>query len=88
MASPENAYPFEQLCDYLTANWTDSEYVKLVGDRYYFNAKAGGKVYEMQMDVLAKPVHQETTVDEGLAELVKKTVELTTKFDITPIREE
>ncbi len=86
--TPELAYPFEMLCDYLIANWTDQEFVDMVGDRYYFNSKAGGKVYEMQMDVLAKPVHQETTVDEGLAELVKKTVELTTKFDITPIREE
>ena len=56
--TPEMAYPFKALVDYLNANWTDPEYVKLVGDRFYFNSKAGGKVYEMQMDVLAKPIHR------------------------------
>ena len=82
------AYPFKGLVDYLNASWKDPEFVKLVGDRYYFNSKAGGKVYEMQMDVLAKPMHQEASVEDGIKELVRKTIELTQKFDTTPIREE
>ena len=85
--SAENRYPFGILCDYLVDIWPKQ--AKHVPDYWYFNTKAGGKVYEMQMDVFHKPMGREATVDEAVAEAVNKTIELTSKFDKTvPIREE
>ena len=83
----ENRYPFGILCDYLVDIWPkQAEYVP---NYWYFNTKAGGKVYEMQMDVFHKPMGLEATLDEAVAEAVAKTLELTAKFDKTvPIREE
>jgi hypothetical protein len=46
-------------------------------------------IYEMQMDVLAKAVSRELTIDQMIAELVAKTIDLQTKFGAgVPIREE
>jgi len=43
----------------------------------------------MQMDVFAKPMGGELTLEEAVDEAVSKTIELTSKFDKTiPIREE
>ena len=62
---------------------------KYVPNYWYFNTKAGGKVYEMQMNVFHKPMSGETTVEQAVAESVAKTLELTSKFDKkVPIREE
>ena len=85
--TPENKYPFGVLCDVLLSSWKNqAEYVP---DYWYFNTKAGGKVYEMQMNVFHKPMSGEATVDEAVAEVVKDTLELTSKFDKqVPIREE
>ena len=82
----ENRYPFGILCDYLVDSW--QKQAKYVPNYWYFNTTAGGKVYEMQMNVLAKPIAGEVTIDQGLAELVSKTIELTSKFDKIKIREE
>jgi hypothetical protein len=40
------------------------------------------------MAVLAKPISGELSVEDGIAELVSQTIDLTTKFDKVPIREE
>ena len=84
----ENVYPFGILVDYLLANWTNQEYVDFIKNAWYFNSTAAGKVYEMQMNVLAKPIAGELTVEEGVNELIKQTISLTSKFDSVPIREE
>jgi multiple sugar transport system substrate-binding protein len=84
--TPENRYPFGILCDYLVDSW--QKQAKYVPNYWYFNTTAGGKVYEMQMNVLHKPIAGEVTIDQGLAELVSKTIELTSKFDKIKIREE
>ncbi len=84
----ENMYPFGILVDYLLQNWQNEDFIDFIDDVWYFNSSAAGKVYEMQMNVLAKPVHGEMSVEEGIAELVKQTIELTSKFDDVPISEE
>jgi len=84
--TPENSYPLGMVCQYLVDIW--KEQAKYTADYWYFNAKAGGKVYEMQMNVFHKPMSGEASVDEAIAEAVAKTIELTTKFDDVPIREE
>jgi multiple sugar transport system substrate-binding protein len=83
--TPENKYPFGILCDYLVDIWPKQ--AKYVPNYWYFNTKAGGKVYEMQMDVFHKPMGKEASIDEALDEAVDKTLELTSKFDKSvPIR--
>jgi len=85
--SPENRYPFGILVDYLLDIWPKQ--AQHVPNYWYFNTKAGGKVYEMQMDVFHKPMGREATIDQAVAEAKAKTLELTSKFDkTTPIREE
>ena len=85
--SPENRYPMGILADVLLDSW--KKQAKYVPDYWYFNTRAGGKVYEMQMNVFHKPMSGETTVEQAVAESVAKTVELTSKFDKkVPIREE
>ena len=84
--TPKNQYPFVILCNYLVDSW--QKQAKYVPNYWYFNTTAGGKVYEMQMNVLAKPIAGEGTIDQGLAELIEKTLELTSKFDKIKIREE
>ena len=86
--SEENMYPFGILVDYLLQNWQDEEYVDFIKNAWYFNSSAAGKIYEMQMNVLAKPVHDEMSVEKGIDELVRQTIELTSKFDDIPISEE
>lgn len=83
----ENQYPHGILVDYLSDIWPKQ--AKYVPDYWYFNTKAGGKVYEMQMDVFHKPMGGEATVDEAVNESIAKTLELTSKFDKkVPIHEE
>ncbi|MCD6574496.1 extracellular solute-binding protein [Candidatus Aerophobetes bacterium] len=84
--TPQNRYPYGILCDYLLYIWPRQ--AKHVPNYWYFNTKAGGKVYEMQMDVFHKPMGREATIDEAVEEAVTKTLELTSKFDDIPIREE
>jgi len=42
----------------------------------------------MQMNALHKPMADQVTIDECVQEVVAKTIELTSKFDTVPIREE
>lgn len=83
----ENRYPLGILCDYLIDIWPKQ--AKYVPDYWYFNTKAGGKVYEMQMNVFHKPMGGEGSVADAVEEAVQNTLELTSKFDKkVPIREE
>jgi len=83
----ENIYPFGILVDYLLSNWQDPDFLKFVQDVYYSNSSAEGKVYEMQMNVLAKGACGELTPEKCIEELIRQTVELTSKFDKdAPIR--
>ncbi len=83
----ENQYPYGILVYYLSTIWPAQ--AKYVPDYWYFNTKAGGKVYEMQMNVFHKPMAGEASVDEAVNEAVTRTLELTSKFDKKiPIREE
>jgi multiple sugar transport system substrate-binding protein len=83
----ENQYPFGILCDYLIDSW--KQQAQYVPNYWYFNTKAGGKVYEMQMNVFHKPMAGEVSIDDAVNEVVTKTLELTSKFDKTvPISEE
>jgi multiple sugar transport system substrate-binding protein len=85
--TPEMRYPYGMIADYLADIYV--EQAKYVPNYWYFNTKAGGKVYEMQMDVFHKPMGKEATIDEAVAEAIAKTLELTAKFDkVVPIREE
>jgi multiple sugar transport system substrate-binding protein len=85
--TPENQYPYGLLADYLIDSWKNQ--VQYVNNYWYFNTKAGGKVYEMQMNVLHKPMSGEIAIERAVEEVVTKTLELTSKFDKTvPIREE
>ncbi|WP_438317262.1 ABC transporter substrate-binding protein [Candidatus Caldatribacterium sp. SIUC1] len=84
--SPETEYPLGLVCSYLVDIW--KQQAPYVDNYWYFNTRAGGKVYEMQMNVLHKPMAEEVTIDECVQELVAKTIELTSKFDTVPIREE
>jgi multiple sugar transport system substrate-binding protein len=85
--SAENQYPFGILCDYLISSW--KKQAQYVPNYWYFNTKAGGKVYNEQMPILAKAISKESSIDEVVAELTAKTLELTAKFDkAVPIREE
>lgn len=83
----ENIYPFGILVDYLLSNWQDPDFLKFVQGVYYSNSSAEGKVYEMQMNVLAKGACGELTPEKCISELIRQTVELTSKFDKdAPIR--
>lgn len=83
----ENRYPYGILCDYLADIWPKQ--AKHVPDYWYFNTRAGGKVYEMQMNVFHKPMGGDVSVEAAVEEAVARTLELTSKFDKTvPIREE
>jgi len=85
--SAENQYPFGILCDYLISSW--KKQAQYVPNYWYFNTKAGSKVYNEQMPILAKAISKESSIDEVVAELTAKTLELTAKFDkAVPIREE
>ena len=47
----------------------------------YFNTKAGGKVYDMQIFAVSKALTGEQTIDQVVAEITRQTLDLTTKFD-------
>jgi multiple sugar transport system substrate-binding protein len=86
-AVPEYAYPIKMVNQYCLELWDATK--DTVGDHFYFNSVAGMLIYEMQMDVLAKAVSRELTIDQMIAELVAKTIDLQTKFGAgVPIREE
>jgi multiple sugar transport system substrate-binding protein len=76
---PENYYPLGLVAKYHIDIWKAT--AKDVGNYWYFNTKAGGKVYDMQIYALNKYLTGEQTIDQVLTELTRQTLDLTTKFD-------
>jgi multiple sugar transport system substrate-binding protein len=84
---PENYYPLGMIADYHINIWKAT--AKDVANYWYFNTKAGGKVYDYQIQAVNKALTGEQTIDQAVAEITKATLDLTAKFDkVTPIREE
>jgi len=83
--TPELAYPFGLLTDYLKVCWNDAAYAKVIGDAFYFNSAAGGKVTEMHMNTLSKGFSGELSPEDCIASVNKQMVDLVTKFDTIPI---
>jgi hypothetical protein len=76
---PEGYYPLGMIADYHIDIWKET--APAVGNYWYFNTKAGGKVYDMQIFALSKALTGEQTIDQVVAEVVRQTLDLTTKFD-------
>jgi len=79
-------YPHKQLAEFHIDIW--KVMAPHIPDYYYFNTKAGGKVYDMQIYAISKALTGEQTIDQVIDYITKQTVELTSKFDHIPIREE
>ena len=83
----EPYYPLGMLAEYHINIWKST--AQYIPDYWYFNTKAGGKVYDMQIYTVSKALTGELTIDEAVEEITKQTLDLTSKFDkVTPIREE
>ena len=82
----ENIYPFGPLVDYLASSYKEPGYAEFLSNIFYFNSPAGGKVYDMQINILSRAISGEVSVEDGLKELWDQTVELTQKNDKIPIR--
>ncbi len=74
-----NAYPLGMIADYHINIWKAT--AKDVGNYWYFNTKAGGKVYDMQIFALNKALTGEQSIDQVVTELTRQTLDLTSKFD-------
>jgi multiple sugar transport system substrate-binding protein len=84
---PANYYPLGMLADYHINIWKAT--AKYVPNYWYFNTKAGGKVYDMQIYAISKALTGEQTIDQVVENVTKQTLDLTSKFDRkVPISEE
>ena len=82
-----NWYPLGMLSQYHIDVWKAT--AKDVPNYWYFNTKAGGKVYDMQIQSLNKALTGEQTIDQVVDNITKQTLDLTSKFDKkVPISEE
>jgi multiple sugar transport system substrate-binding protein len=81
VAKTEPVYPLGMLANYHIDIWKATG--KFIPDYYYYNTKAGGKVYDNQIYVLNPALTGEKTVDQVVEELTKQSVELQNKFDKT-----
>jgi multiple sugar transport system substrate-binding protein len=79
IAKTEPVYPLGMLAKYHADVWKAT--AKDVSNYWYFNTKAGGKVYDMQIYALNKALTGEQTIDEVVDNVTKQTLELTSKFD-------
>lgn len=79
-------YPHKQLAEFHIDIW--KAMAPHIPNYYYFNTKAGGKVYDMQIYAVSKALTGEQTIDQVVDYITKQTIELTSKFDKIPIREE
>ncbi len=80
-------YPLGMISDYHINIWKAT--ASAVPNYWYFNTKAGGKVYDMQIYALNKALTGEQTIDQVVENITKQTLDLTSKFDKkTPISEE
>lgn len=82
-----NWYPLGMLSQYHIDIWKAT--AKDVPNYWYFNTKAGGKVYDMQIYALNKALTGEQTIEQVVENITKQTLDLTSKFDKKiPISEE
>jgi ABC-type glycerol-3-phosphate transport system substrate-binding protein len=79
VAKTEPAYPLGMLANYHIDVWKATG--KDIPGYYYYNTKAGGKVYDMQIYTLAKALTGEQTIDQVIDNLTKQTLDLQSKFD-------
>ncbi|MGE5588025.1 MAG: extracellular solute-binding protein [Clostridia bacterium] len=82
----KNNYPYAMLADYHINIWKTM--APHIPNYWYFNTKAGGKVYDMQIYAVSKALTGEMTIDQTVEYITKQTLDLTSKFDKIPIREE
>ena len=85
--TPENAYPFAPLVDYLKFVYTNKDYEQFLDNEYYFNSASGGKVTEMHMNMLAKGMSGELSPEDCIASINQQMIDLVTKFDTVPIKD-
>ena len=74
-------YPLGMLAKYHINIWKATG--ANIPNYYYYNTKAGGKVYDNQIYVLAPALTGQKTVDEVVEDLTKQTIDLQNKFDKT-----
>ncbi len=87
VAKNEAAYPLGMLAKYHVDVWKAT--AGAVPNYWYFNTKAGGKVYDMQIYAVSKALTGEQTIEQVVDNITKQTLDLTSKFDKkTPISEE
>ncbi len=80
-------YPLGMLSQYHIDIWKAT--AAAVPNYWYFNTKAGGKVYDMQIYAVSKALTGEQTIDQVVENITKQTLDLTSKFDKKiPISEE
>ena len=77
--APDKYYPLGMIADYHVNVWKAT--AKYVPDYWYFNTKAGGKVYDMQIYAISKALTGEQTIDQVVSEVTRQTLDLTSKFD-------
>ncbi|HVO18781.1 MAG TPA: extracellular solute-binding protein [Anaeromyxobacter sp.] len=77
----EPVYPLGMLAKYHIDIWKATG--KYIPNHYYYNTKAGGKVYDNQIYVLAPALTGEKTVEQVVEDLTKQTIDLQNKFDKT-----
>lgn len=81
VAKTEPVYPLGMLAKYHIDIWKATG--KFIPNYYYYNTKAGGKVYDNQIYVLNPALTGEKTIDQVVEDLTKQSVELQNKFDKT-----
>ncbi|CEP66981.1 Bacterial extracellular solute-binding, family 1 [Moorella glycerini] len=82
----EPRYPYGMLAEYHINIW--KQMAPYIRNYFYFNTKAGGKVYDMQIYAVAKALTGEKSIDETVDYITQQTLDLVSKFDTVPIREE
>jgi hypothetical protein len=79
LRTPDMMYPLGMVADYHINIWKAT--AKDVPNYWYYNTKAGGKVYDMQIFAISKALTGEQTIDQAVVEINRQTLDLTTKFD-------
>jgi len=74
-------YPLGMLAKYHINIWKATG--QFIPGYYYYNTKAGGKVYDNQIYVIAPALTGEKSIDQVVSDLTKQTIDLQNKFDKT-----
>jgi len=81
VSKTEPFYPLGMLAKYHSYIWKET--AASIPGHYYYNTKAGGKVYDNQIYVLEPALTGEKTIDQVIDDLTKQTIDLQNKFDKT-----